>query len=1001
MKKSTSWTILQRGIATILMSLVITSTSFANFTGNGTYQFSAAHSDRFIEADGGETANGVNVKQWDFHGKSYMNWQFIYAGGTGVYYIKNVQTGKYLDVSEVRVRDNQNVHQWAFTGATNQQWYVNPADNGAFYIRTQMNRNYYLTIYNYQTQNGANVVIRRRDSGNDNNKKFKFFKLNGSQNPTGYYRANDGGHYYIRKIGNEVTWFGERGNGSWANVFRGTLNGNRLNGKFYDVPKGQASGQGDLILSVSNGGANIHKISGSFSGTVFTKTNRPSSLPHSRLAGFEQINNRNDLDGRWEGDNGSYYYIRQYGNVVVWFAEQRFYSGRPNWSNVAFGTRSGNTVNLQWADVPKGDTNNYGSLELRITGKNEMLRIGSGGTARGWRRGAKDLSAYDPLLEDFGYATMRVNGKEARGARPLLAIRMTFQDEDYAPELTKEHYHNWLFSLRNNTVSAARWFFENSYSRFYFEKADFVTLRAVDNPYTSRNEALLDCAFRREGSGCAGEWEDYLPDVVKMVEQQTNFNYRRYDTNGDKIITSDELTLIFIHADRGEATSGAARYVSVPLTNGYRYRGKMVSCQEGVGFATVVHELTHTLGTHDLYGAGVRNNARMTIMAGTKNNATATTWSVNLDPYHKMRLGWIKPRIYNINERGGEVAAFSNSDDDTYRVAEEKRPVILYDPAVGTHEYFMLEARAKTGLFEGSDNGLNRSGVAVWRVRTKNSHSPTDSYVIRAGSDAVLQSNPLGDDVLIRRDNGTRYEIHAGANNVLDSYVRFDDKKGHDHHVYVIGPPNQTPPITGRGRVWTPSDGKITSLYWSSGFNSKIEIDIDDYFGRENKYWIAWRINSSAPEKSAGKKSNNYLLADMEEFNIEYGLTKSLGATSQGYGEHQCQHEEHHHVEVRDEIEERTLLTTELPKTSTALLEQNFPNPVQDLTTIRFQLPQNVQTAQLQISTANGKIVQTHDLMIGANSLEISRKGLTAGIYFYSLVTDGKIFATKEMIVNR
>lgn len=48
----------------------------------------------------------------------------------------------------------------------------------------------------------------------------------------GYYKGNDNGHYYVRTVGNQVYWFGEHQNGNWANVFLGTLTGNRVNGTF-------------------------------------------------------------------------------------------------------------------------------------------------------------------------------------------------------------------------------------------------------------------------------------------------------------------------------------------------------------------------------------------------------------------------------------------------------------------------------------------------------------------------------------------------------------------------------------------------------------------------------------------------------------------------------------------------------------------------------------------------------------------------------------------------
>jgi hypothetical protein len=56
----------------------------------------------------------------------------------------------------------------------------------------------------------------------------------------GEYRADDGGTYYVRQIGNDVWWVGmSSDNGkSWTNVFHGQIKGNRFAGGWLDVPKG-------------------------------------------------------------------------------------------------------------------------------------------------------------------------------------------------------------------------------------------------------------------------------------------------------------------------------------------------------------------------------------------------------------------------------------------------------------------------------------------------------------------------------------------------------------------------------------------------------------------------------------------------------------------------------------------------------------------------------------------------------------------------------------------
>ena len=195
----------------------------------------------------------------------------------------------------------------------------------------------------------------------------------------GYFKANDNGHYYVRTVGNTVYWFGEHPNGSWANVFRGTLSGSRVTGTFYDVPKGGAKGSGALVVEINNNGNGFTKISGAFGGTSWNKMALPASgLPGNRNGQFG-ANTQSDVSGRWTCNDGGIYYIRQVGNNVAWFGEASNTNGKPGFANVGVGTRSGNNISLQWADVPKCGLSGQGTLQLSVSGANTITKSSGGG----------------------------------------------------------------------------------------------------------------------------------------------------------------------------------------------------------------------------------------------------------------------------------------------------------------------------------------------------------------------------------------------------------------------------------------------------------------------------------------------------------------------------------------------------------------------------------------------------------------------------------------------
>lgn len=93
-----------------------------------------------------------------------------------------------------------------------------------------------------------------------------------------------------------------------------------------------------------------------------------------------------DLTGVWDCDDGGRYYIRQSGDAVWWLGEPSTNPG--GWSNVAKGTVSDSTINLDWSDVPKGCNLNKGALVLNILSKDKLTATEKSGGFGGstWTR---------------------------------------------------------------------------------------------------------------------------------------------------------------------------------------------------------------------------------------------------------------------------------------------------------------------------------------------------------------------------------------------------------------------------------------------------------------------------------------------------------------------------------------------------------------------------------------------------------------------------------------
>ncbi|MGC9332273.1 MAG: tail fiber domain-containing protein [Bacteroidales bacterium] len=91
----------------------------------------------------------------------------------------------------------------------------------------------------------------------------------------------------------------------------------------------------------------------------------------------------------------------------------------------------------------------------------------------------------------------------------------------------------------------------------------------------------------------------------------------------------------------------------------------------------------------------------------------------------------------------------------------------------------------------------------------------------------------------------------------------------------------------------------------------------------------------------------------------------------------------------------------ELNNQQAIVLNQNVPNPFKEQTTIRFQVPETVKEARLVFIDNTGTVlkqVEIHER--GTGELIVYAQDLSAGMYSYYLVADGKTIASKKMVVS-
>jgi hypothetical protein len=84
------------------------------------------------------------------------------------------------------------------------------------------------------------------------------------------------------------------------------------------------------------------------------------------------------LTGVWAGSEGGMYYVRQVGDCIWWFGTdvrdiEPGLTDQAGFANVASGRISGDRIDLEWADLPLGDTLGGGGLTLVYDAENDQL----------------------------------------------------------------------------------------------------------------------------------------------------------------------------------------------------------------------------------------------------------------------------------------------------------------------------------------------------------------------------------------------------------------------------------------------------------------------------------------------------------------------------------------------------------------------------------------------------------------------------------------------------
>lgn len=326
------------------------------------------------------------------------------------------------------------------------------------------------------------------------------------------------------------------------------------------------------------------------------------------------------------------------------------------------------TVDIQWS-TDRGGTANLGDRTLTVVG---------------WRRQIPDLS--DGF---YGVAP-------AFGARKVLTILWDPHRPNH-PAPGSAQITNLLFGAG---PSVKGYFLENSGGRLTLENAGVLGWYDSDKP--------ADHYWNHPANPCAeGFINGHIEKWAEAIRKANNtFNFAQFDTNHDGVLSPDELTILIVIPQNGafgtqNPVSGRQHPHWQPLVvDGVRI-DTMVEAYIGnpPSLGLVAHELAHILlGAGDMYFDIVYPCAAGPYSLMDQSPANPP----HLDPFHKLRLGWLQPTI-----------VMSDGVQNLTDVETTRRALILYNPTRTEKEYFIVENRWPGNSY---DQLLPHAGLAVWHI---------------------------------------------------------------------------------------------------------------------------------------------------------------------------------------------------------------------------------------------------------------------------------------------
>ena len=346
----------------------------------------------------------------------------------------------------------------------------------------------------------------------------------------------------------------------------------------------------------------------------------------------------------------------------------------------------------------------------------------------------------------------------------------------------------------------------------------------------------------------------------------SSVNFSTFDTNSDNAIpldkiyntADDELNIVFVLAS-GEVLPKTRAFCSMPYNaqlDNTTITGMFTFLNDTSSLGTICHEIAHLRGASDLYNMKGTNIIDETIMF----NSNVSSY---LDPYHKIKLGFVSPTIV---ESSGTYTVNSADPNNPGQYNVLKIPIRA---DYGKQEYFLVENRQFNGFDEALKLGRLYGGIAVWHIEENLNNSGMSRIRLEIAKKMEILPNGDGIEESFYYAGGTGSDTF-GSSTLPCNSKNFSDKDGMVT-ITVNSPSSSSMSIT-VNKLNTPpqnfkasSEGLNTKLTWDpvdGASEYELKVDNNEFIsvGSGTSYLLPYNQPDGQQEEESYTNKHSYII---------------------------------------------------------------------------------------------------------------------------------------------